>query len=71
MMTNETDVRTPALLEELRVQRAFLGDRAANLAAELAETRNELQMAMARIRALEKEKAEWKTKDEPELPLET
>lgn len=70
-MTNETDVRTPALLNELQQQRGFLGDRAANLAAELAETKNALELAMARVRALEKERDEWKNKAEPELPLGT
>lgn len=69
--TNTTDVRVPAIMKELQEQRAFLGDRAANLAADLAEKENALQMAMARIRSLEKELEEWKSKDEPELPLGT
>jgi len=69
--TNTTDVRVPAIMKELQEQRAFLGDRAANLAADLAEKENALEMAMARIRSLEKELEEWKKQSEPELPLET
>lgn len=74
-MTNKAifdplEVRQAALLEELQTQRSFFGDRAVNLAAELAIKNAELSQAMARIKALEKERDEWKTKN-PELPLET
>lgn len=71
MNENETNLRSSAIMRELQEQRGFLGDRAANLAADLAEKENALQMAMARIRSLEKELEEWKSKDEPELPLGT
>jgi len=65
---NPTDVRTPALLYELQEQRSFLGDRAANLAAELAESNQALELANARIRSLEKELHKCKN---PELPSAT
>lgn len=65
-----TEVRQGALLEEMQKQRGFLGDRAVNLAAELAAKSAELEMALARIAALEKECQEWKA-NQPELPLET
>lgn len=66
-------VRQAALLEEMQTQRGFLGDRAVNLAADLAIKNVELSQAMARIAALEKERDEWKSKAESnqgELALE-
>ena len=69
---NPDQVRQGALLEELQTQRGFLGDRAVNLAAELAVKNAELEQAMAQIEALKKERDEWKAKvQQEELPLET
>ena len=64
------EVRQAALLEEMQTQRGFLGDRAVNLAAELAIKHAELVQAMARVAALEKEREEWKSQN-PELTLGT
>lgn len=61
---NQTDaVHQAAITEELQIQRAFFGDRAVNLAAELAGTKLQLQQALAKIARLE-------SAQEPELGLE-
>ena len=68
---NQAEVRQAALLEELQTQRGFLGDRAANLAADLAIALATIEQQNAQIAGLQKELDEWKTKAEPELPLGT
>lgn len=50
---NQADAYQAAVTQELQMQRSFLGDRAVNLAAELASVRFELQKAQARIAELE------------------
>lgn len=66
-------VRMNALLEELQVQRAFLGDRATNLAGELAQAMAKIAELNGLLAAVAKERDEWKTKAQaqPELPLGT
>ena len=66
-------VRMNALLEELQVQRAFLGDRATNLAGELAQAMAKINELNGLLAAIAKERDEWKAKasEQPELPLET
>lgn len=56
----QIEIRGNALINELANQRSMLGDRAAELAAELAQVKVELHAAKARIADLEK-------KDAPEL----
>lgn len=51
-----------AITQELQMQRSFLGDRAVNLAAELAGVKLQLQQAQAKIAQLE-------SAQEPELDL--
>ncbi len=48
------ELRANAMLQELSVQRFILGDRAANIAVELAEARAEIEKLNARIAELEK-----------------
>jgi len=71
---DKDQVRQVALLDEMQTQRGFLGDRAVNLAADLAIKNAELSQAMAALTALAKERDEWKAKAlelQPELQLET
>lgn len=75
-MTTETQtpatqdpVRTNALLEELQVQRAFLGDRAANLAADLAQAMAQIQELNGLLAATAKERDEWKNKAQSQMEL--
>lgn len=61
-------VRQAALLGELQTQRTFLGDRAVNLAAELAVAEATIEQQKAQIAGLQKELHECKN---PELPSAT
>lgn len=55
MVDTVTQVQVQAQMGELTIQRATLGDRAANMAGELAVTRHQLQIAQERIAELEKQ----------------
>ncbi|AKQ75865.1 hypothetical protein FDH82_gp75 [Roseobacter phage RDJL Phi 2] len=75
-MTTETQtpveqdpVRMNALLEELRVQRAFLGDRATNLAGDLAQAMTKIEELHALLAVTAKERDEWKTKAKSQMEL--
>jgi transcription elongation GreA/GreB family factor len=54
-MINKTEIQVNGLIAELRVQRDQLGDRAANLAAELACEKAEKAVLQGRIESLEEE----------------
>lgn len=66
-------VRMNALLEELQTQRAFLGDRAANLAGELAQAMAKIEELQGLLAVTAKERDEWKksAQAQMQLPLET
>lgn len=63
-MSEPNQIHQTAQIEELQLQRAFLGDRAVNLASELASVRQQLAQALAQIAKLE-------TSREPERDLKT
>lgn len=52
-MQDQNQIYHAAQIEELQLQRAFLGDRAVNLATELAGTKIQLEQALAKIAQLE------------------
>lgn len=61
---------TTALVAELQAQRAFLGDRAANLAVALAKAERDLEMERGRVRSLTRD-LETARAAQAELPLGT
>jgi len=52
-MLNTTEIKVNATIAELRAQRDALGDRAANLAAELAVAKAEKALLEGRVKNLE------------------
>lgn len=52
---SQTDLVKDAQIRELQTQRSFLGDRAANLAGDLAIAHHQLQAARTRITELEEQ----------------
>lgn len=72
-MTDPNAIRQNAITEELQVQRGFMGDRAANLAADLALANAKIDELQSLLAATAKERDEWKIKaaSQGELALET
>lgn len=64
-MINKTEIQVNAAIAELRAQRDMLGDRAANLAAELATERAEKQLLEARVKNLEERLAKHEPSEDP------
>lgn len=57
-MMNANEIRVNAMLQELAIQRSVMGDRAANLAADSAMLRAEVEKLRKRVAELEqKDKA--------------
>jgi len=56
-MLNKTEIQVNAIVAELKAQRNAAGDRAANLAAELAVEKAESELLRARIKNLEEQLA--------------
>jgi hypothetical protein len=56
-MINKTEIQFQAIVAELRAQRDALGDRAANLAAELSVSKTENKLLEARVKNLEEQVA--------------
>ena len=56
-MLNKTEIQVNAIITELKAQRDTLGDRAANLAAELAVEKAEKSLLEARVKNLEEQLA--------------
>lgn len=54
-MMNKTEIQVNAIIAELRAQRNELGDRAANLAAELAVERSEKALLEAQVKNLQEQ----------------
>lgn len=54
-MLNKTEIQVNAIVAELKAQRNAAGDRAANIAAELAIAKAENEVLQARIRNLEEQ----------------
>lgn len=54
-MINKTEIQVNAIIAELRAQRNELGDRAANLAAELAVERSEKALLEAQVKNLQEQ----------------
>lgn len=55
-------IRQNALLEELQTQRGFLGDRAVNLAGDLALAMAQIEELKGLLATTVKERDEWKAK---------
>lgn len=55
-MIDKTKIQIDSIITELRIQRDQLGDRAVNLAAELACEKAEKAMLEGRIKSLEEDK---------------
>lgn len=56
-MLNKTEIQVNAIVAELKAQRNAAGDRAANLAAELAVEKAENELLHARVKNLEEQLA--------------
>lgn len=54
-MMNKTEIQVNAIIAELRAQRNELGDRAANLAAELAVVKSEKALLEAQVKNLQEQ----------------
>lgn len=54
-MLNTTDIQINAIIAELRAQRELAGDRAANIAAELAVVKAEKALLEAQVKNLQEQ----------------
>ncbi|UFK26777.1 hypothetical protein [Roseobacter phage RDJL6] len=72
-MTDPNTIQQNAIIEELQVQRGFMGDRAVNLAADLARANARIEELQGLVAATAKERDEWKNKaaSQGELALGT